>query len=577
MNLTAQQVIVFTLVAGCSIYALWALMPVVARRFIARQLVQLPFGPTWKARLQQVATASSGCDCSGCDQVVDRIQKTKPQVIRFHALPVTSSPTGGIDYIEDRGVFEAFINRFQLVLLAACVISAVGILTHDNLRLERMVQVSSFMLAVLVSRWSMRFGVATGVSILVLSLCALNTLYIYRFAGVHSANLLIFPMVAAFAGWALGRRWLWAVLGFTIVVIVALALGEYLGSYQPKPRAGPLVVAAIGVGVMAGTAFLTTAVFADFEHSRQRLTEQNTELLQREQEVQHLNQSLEVRVQQRTTELQEALEQLRRSQEELSRSERMAALGALVAGVSHELNTPIGNSITAASTINEWVKTLNQQVEANTLKKSQLKEISDHLQQGSELVLRNLDRAANLIQSFKRVSVDQTSESMRSFDLAQVIQDVVSTLAPSLRHQSQRLLIEIPSDIMMVGYPGPLGQVVINLVQNAYGHAFEEHQSEGVVRISAVGRRLPDGRDGVCLAVDDNGNGIPEKHLPRVFEPFFTTKMGRGGTGLGLSIVYNIVHDVMGGTITVTSTVGLGTRFEVLLPLQVNQGSELAG
>ena len=121
-----------------------------------------------------------------------------------------SSPAGGIDYIDDRGIFEAFVNRFQLVLMAACVISAIGILTHDDLRLERMVQVSCFMLVVLVSRFSMRFGIATGVSILVLSLCTLNTFFIYRFAGVHSANLLIYPMVAAFAGWAMGRRWLWA-------------------------------------------------------------------------------------------------------------------------------------------------------------------------------------------------------------------------------------------------------------------------------------------------------------------------------------------------------------------------------
>jgi signal transduction histidine kinase len=498
-----------------------------------------------------------------------------------------ASPAGGIDYIEDRGIFEAFVNRFQLVLMAACMVAAIGIVTHDDLRVERLFQVSSFMAVVLLSRWSMRFGVATGVSFLVLSLCALNTLYIYRFAGVHSANLLIYPMVAAFAGWAMGRRWLWAVLGFTIIVVMLLAVGEQLGAYQPKPRAGPLVVAAIVIGVMAGTAFLTNAVFTDFAHSRQRLTdmsrqlalqnerltEQNAALLLREYEVQHLNQSLELRVQQRTTELQDALAQLRHSQEGLARSERLAALGALVAGVSHELNTPIGNSITAASTINDYAKNLNQQVDGNTLKKSQLKDISNHLKEGSDLVLRNLERAADLIQSFKRVSVDQTSESMRRFNLAQMVHDVVSTLAPSLRHQPQRLTVELPPDILMDGYPGPLGQVVINLVQNAYSHAFEVRQAGGTVHISAWNTRLTDGRDAVSIAVDDNGDGIPEKNLPRLFEPFFTTKMGRGGTGLGLSIVYNIVNDVMGGSIEVRSTVGKGTRFEVTLPLHTQQAS----
>ena len=342
-------------------------------------------------------------------------------------------------------------------------------------------------------------------------------------------------------------------------------------------------MAGVGISVMLGTAFLTNAVFADFASSRQRLTtmsaqlseqnrlltQQNAALSAREHEVQQLNQSLEARVQQRTRELQDALEKLGQSQEGLARAERLAALGALVAGVSHELNTPIGNSITAASTLHDHAQTLHRQVESNTLRKSQLMELSAQMQHGSDLVLRNLGRAAELIQSFKQVSVDQTSEQLRAFDLAQLISDVVLTLSPSLRHQPQLLSVSVPPNIALRSYPGPLGQVITNLVQNAYNHAFDDAHSHGAVQISATLCSLADGRNGACIVVEDNGAGIAEQHLGRLFEPFFTTKMGRG-TGLGLNIVYNIVRDVLGGDIVVHSNVGQGTTFAVSVPLQAH-------
>jgi signal transduction histidine kinase len=482
--------------------------------------------------------------------------------------PTYAERTGGIEYIEDRAVFARFVRKFQFVLIGTCLIAALGILTTDHQQLQRMAQIAAFLSVVLLSRWSMRFGVSLAAGILVVGLLLLNTVFIYHFAGVHSANHLLYPLVAAFAGWALGKRWLWAIMAATAFFMALLGAGEVAGLYQPTPRAGPILVATIGISTMIGTAFLTNAVFADFASTRNRLTAQNTELLQREQEIQNLNQSLEERVQQRTTELQEAMERLRQSQEGLARAERLAALGALVAGVSHELNTPIGNSITAASTIEEHARSLHDQVQANALRKSQLLVLSEQLQLGSHLVLRNLERAAELIQSFKQVSVDQTSELLRDFNLALVVKDVLATLSPSLRHALHRLELEIPADIQVHSFPGPLGQVIINLVQNAYAHAFEHRETPGLVRVSAHTCTLADGREGVCLLVRDDGCGIPPKSMGRLFEPFFTTKMGRGGTGLGLNIVYNIVKDVLGGEITVQSTEGEGSCFTVTLALR---------
>lgn len=250
----------------------------------------------------------------------------------------------------------------------------------------------------------------------------------------------------------------------------------------------------------------------------------------------------------------------------MARSERLAALGALVAGVSHELNTPIGNGVTTASTLTHELESLTHLVEHNQLKRSQLLTGLGTLHAGVDLLNRNLDRAAQLVRSFKQVSVDQTSEVRRRFELADVIEDVVISMAPSYKASPHTIAVDIPPQLVMDSYPGALGQVLIHLVQNAYTHAFEGMNTAGCITIRAALEAPTSGVTHVCLTVTDNGGGIAPVHQPRVFEPFFTTRMGRGGTGLGMNIVYNIVTDILGGTIQLRSNLGEGTKVQINLP-----------
>lgn len=174
----------------------------------------------------------------------------------------------------------------------------------------------------------------------------------------------------------------------------------------------------------------------------------------------------------------------------------------------------------------------------------------------------NLDAAAELVRSFKQVAADQASSQRRPFDLHETMAEIVATLRPRFKRTSFTIAIAIPAGILMESYPGPLGQVITNLVTNSLNHAFEGRE-QGEMTLAA--RRMEEGR--VILTYRDDGVGIPPEFQERVFEPFFTTRQGRGGTGLGLHVVYNIVTNVLGGAITLRSAVGQGAEFVMDLPL----------
>lgn len=288
-----------------------------------------------------------------------------------------------------------------------------------------------------------------------------------------------------------------------------------------------------------------------------------------EHEILELNANLEQRVVKRTDELQQAnmelastLATLNMAQEELVRSEKLAALGSLVAGIAHELNTPIGNSLMVASTLVDQTKVLTASyADGHGLKRSTLEAYFQDAGKAGDILVRNLYRAANLVTSFKQVAVDQTSSQRRMFSLAEVISEILLTLWPTLKKTSFVFEQNIPEDLMLDSYPGPLGQVVTNLVNNALLHGFEG-RANGTVSLSAAVNR--DGS--VELTVKDDGNGIPAANLGRIFDPFFTTKLGAGGSGLGLNITHNIVTGVLGGRIRVYSEVGQGTTFVLTLP-----------
>jgi len=301
---------------------------------------------------------------------------------------------------------------------------------------------------------------------------------------------------------------------------------------------------------------LPLAIVSILDISRQR---------QVEQEMQELNQRLEERVLQRTEHLEQALARLKTMQSELVRSEKMAALGSLVAGIAHELNTPIGNGVTVASSIQAYTQALAEELRSARPRRSRMEQLVGSLNSGADIMLRSLDRAAALITSFKHVAVDQSSDQRRGFDLQRTLEELALMLQPMYKKQ-HRLELELAPGIQMDSYPGALTQVLTNFVSNAVNHAFGDGVS-GSMHLRT--RAAPDGQ--VELLFSDNGRGIAEPDLKRVFEPFFTTRLGQGGSGLGLSIVYNLVTGVLGGRIELTSTPGQGTELRLLLPLVAPQ------
>ena len=282
---------------------------------------------------------------------------------------------------------------------------------------------------------------------------------------------------------------------------------------------------------------------------------------QYEENILGLNATLERRVSERTQELSQALESLTTAQTELVRTEKMAALGSLVAGIAHELNTPIGNSLTVASTMQDQSKDFKAAM-AHGLTRSRLDDYLAATQEGAGILMRSLRHAADLVSSFKQVAVDQTSVNRRRFDLHDTVDEILLTMGPAIRKTTHVVERDIPSNINLESYPGPLGQVLTNLINNALVHAFDGREN-GKVSVSA--KLLHP--DKVQITVRDDGAGIPEANLVRVFDPFFTTKLGKGGSGLGLNIVYNLAQDALGGTIAVESTLGQGACFTVTVPL----------
>jgi signal transduction histidine kinase len=287
--------------------------------------------------------------------------------------------------------------------------------------------------------------------------------------------------------------------------------------------------------------------------------------------------TLEQRVENRTMalhtsneELKNTLETLKNAQMEIQRSERLTALGALVAGVAHELNTPIGNAVTVASTLQGTSRQFQQKL-AHGLTRSALDHYVQTIDQGSDLLMRNLTIAAELIGSFKNMAVDRTSAQRRNFLLDEVVKETVLTMGAPIRRAACEVVINIPGGLAMESYPGPLGQILSNLINNAILHGFDA-QNHGVITISAqtLEAHVP---AAVQLTVTDDGKGIAEANLGRIFDPFFTTKLGQGGSGLGLNIVYNLVKDVLGGEIVVHSELGHGCRFTITLPFVAPRAS----
>ena len=273
----------------------------------------------------------------------------------------------------------------------------------------------------------------------------------------------------------------------------------------------------------------------------------------------------------------QAMTDLRLTQESLLQAERLASLGSLVAGVAHEINTPVGIALTSASVLKDATDDMQAALAGDGLKKSVMLRYLATAAESSRLIMNNAYRAAQLIHSFKQIAVDQTSEARRPFVLMEYVGEIVTSLRPTLKTTRIELKFDGADEIVLDSYPGAFAQVITNLVLNCVEHAFDPEQP-GEIRIHA---RLD--VDVVELELSDNGKGSAPELLDRIFEPFFTTRRGQGGTGLGLNIVYNLVVKQFNGTISVRSTLGHGTCFTLRLARVAPQavpatgGAESAG
>jgi PAS domain S-box-containing protein len=250
----------------------------------------------------------------------------------------------------------------------------------------------------------------------------------------------------------------------------------------------------------------------------------------------------------------------KKAEQELVQSEKMASLGGLVAGIAHEVNTPLGVSVTAATYLEEKVAELAGLVASGDLRRKNLEKFLEAAGQSSSIISTNLHTASNLVRSFKQVAVDQSSGEMRSFSLLEYADEVIRSLHPKLKQTRHRVEVEGDRDIILTSYPGAVSQILTNFIMNSLIHAYDEGGA-GTLKISATRSG-----DKVLLRYSDDGRGVSQEVLNKIFDPFFTTSRGSGGSGLGMNIVYNLITQKLCGTVTCASEPGEGITFNITIP-----------
>jgi len=264
-----------------------------------------------------------------------------------------------------------------------------------------------------------------------------------------------------------------------------------------------------------------------------------------------------------------ALLELNAAQQNLIDAERLAALGGLVAGVAHEVNNPIGISLTVASSFARRTEMFESELRSDGgLRRSQLEDFVRSARDASQQLVANLHRAGELIQSFKQVAVDRSHAERRQFSLGEATDQIIASLRPVLKRAPIELTVDVPEGLIIDGYPGSYGQILTNLFLNAVNHAFADGRS-GTISISA----RPRGHDDVEINFADNGAGMTPDVQRQAFDPFFTTRRNEGGTGLGLHIVYNLVTQQLGGRMMLESRLGQGTTFRIIMPRTAKGGT----
>ncbi len=272
--------------------------------------------------------------------------------------------------------------------------------------------------------------------------------------------------------------------------------------------------------------------------------------------LKRLNSELEEIVAQRTKELLQM-------EMQLIQSEKLAALGGLVAGISHEVNTPLGIAVTVASHISQIFVELRQDLDKATVGDANIPVRLEEIQDAMVILESNLRRTVDLMENFKRISVDQHDDYPQTFDYCAYTEGILKSLLPELKKKQVKVALHCDGACLQLGYPGVWSQILVNLVMNSINHGFERASLEN----NGITIAFAKGLKGITCHYEDNGNGIEEEMLRHLYDPFFTTKRGGGGTGLGMFIVHKLIVDRLGGSIQCASTIGNGVSFEIFIPL----------
>ena len=415
-----------------------------------------------------------------------------------------------------------------------------------------------------------------GLSVLCWTLWLFAALFGFIASGIRTPVLIMIPSLVMTIAWIQGKRSMLLMLFLSVCLLCGFVIAEqYHLLPQPHYRT-PVQILIVDLAAVIFSGLVAQVLAENFRRLIDKGWRLTYELRSRvsalktsQQALKELNEQLEQRVTGRTAQIDEAnqslqklVARLERAQSELVNAEKLASLGSMVAGISHELNTPIGNVLMLTTSMENQYLAMIDKIDAGGIRRS---ELIDFMMTGHDMAVlatRSANRAVELVSSFKQVAVDQTSEQRRSFDLREVIEDNIATLWPSIKKRKAHLVIDnqVPAHIVCDSFPGPLGQVMINLMQNAILHGVANND-QGCITITALEQA-----EQVSLSVIDNGTGMPAHVLVHVFDPFFTTRLGKGGSGLGLSISYRIVTSVLGGQISAVSAPGQGAQFNLLFP-----------
>jgi len=324
-----------------------------------------------------------------------------------------------------------------------------------------------------------------------------------------------------------------------------------------------------GSGAIVLIVIVIAYAYTQKRKDNKKITEQNEKIIKVNEELQQVNTLLEEQqeeLMQQKEELQSTLENLQKTQEQLVESEKMAAIGGLVAGVAHEINTPIGIGITAISSLQEDIQRMAGLYEKEEISRNDFKEFLQSSDDVSKLIGKNLERTASLVQSFKQVSTDQVTEQQRVFALKEYLDDILVSLRPKFRGKKIDFKTDCDDKLKLKSYPGVYAQIFTNLLLNSLQHGFPEKDT-GTIGIKAnINKEL------LKIQYSDDGAGINKKDLPHIFEPFYTSD--QHGAGLGLNIVYNLVKQKLHGAITCESDPGKGVLFKIEIPINAEKGPD---